>query len=105
LNTMQLKRLDLARALASGPELLLLDEIAAGLTPGELLELMDFVRQIRDKRGITIIVVEHVMKMIMGISDRVAVLQYGQKIAEGTCDEIAKDEKVVEAYLGEKYLL
>lgn len=105
LNTMQLKRLDLARALASDPELLLLDELAAGLTPGELLELMDFVRQIRDKRGTTIIVVEHVMKMIMGISDRVAVLQYGQKIAEGTCAEIAMDKTVVDAYLGEKYML
>jgi branched-chain amino acid transport system ATP-binding protein len=105
LNTVQLKRLDLARALASNPELLLLDEIAAGLTPGELLELMDLVRKIRESRGITIVVVEHVMKMIMGISDRVAVLQYGQKIAEGTCDEIARDQKVVDAYLGEKYLL
>ncbi len=105
LNTVQLKRLDLARALASNPELILFDEIAAGLTPAELLELMDLVRKIREQRGVTIVVVEHMMKMIMGISDRVAVLHYGEKIAEGTCDEIAKDKKVVDAYLGEKYLL
>jgi len=105
LNTVQLKRLDLARALASNPELLLLDEIAAGLTPGELLELMDLVRKIREERSVTIILVEHVMKVIMGICDRVAVLHYGQKIAEDTYDEVSKDKKVIDAYLGEKYLL
>jgi len=105
LNTVQLKRLDLARALASNPELLLLDEIAAGLTPGELLELMDLVRKIREERNVTIVLVEHVMKVIMGICDRVAVLHYGQKIAEGTYVEVAKDKKVIDAYLGEKYLL
>lgn len=104
LNTAQLKRLDLARALASNPELLLLDEIAAGLTPTELIEAMELIRKIRD-RGTTVIVVEHVMRVIMGTCDRIAVLHYGQKIAEGTPDEIAKDEKVAEAYLGEKYLL
>jgi len=104
LNTAQLKRLDLARALASNPELLLLDEIAAGLTPTELIEAMELIRKIRD-RGTTVIVVEHVMRVIMGICDRIAVLHYGQKIAEGTPDEIAEDEKVAEAYLGEKYLL
>lgn len=105
LNTVQLKRLDLARALASNPDLLLLDEIGAGLTPAELLELMGLIRKIRDERGITIVVVEHVMRMIMGVCDRIAVLQYGQKIGEGTPGEIAQDAKVVEAYLGEKYLL
>jgi branched-chain amino acid transport system ATP-binding protein len=67
--------------------------------------LMELVRKIRDKRGITIVVVEHVMRMIMGISDRIAVLHYGEKIAEGPCDEIANDPRVVDAYLGEKYLL
>lgn len=104
LNTVQLKRIDLARALASNPELLLMDESAAGLTTGELADLMTLVRKIRD-RGITIIMVEHIMRVIMGVCDRVAVLYYGEKIAEGTPDEIATNEKVAEAYLGEKYIL
>jgi branched-chain amino acid transport system ATP-binding protein len=84
---------------------MLLDEIGAGLTPAELLEQMELIRNIREERGITIILVEHVMRMIMGICDRIAVLHYGQKIAEGSPEEIAKDDKVVEAYLGEKYML
>jgi len=104
LNTAQLKRLDLARALASNPEILLLDEIAAGLTPTELAEAMELIRRIRE-RGVTIVIIEHVMRVIMGICDRIAVLHYGEKIAEGTCGEIAGDEKVADAYLGEKYLL
>ncbi len=104
LNTAQLKRLDLARALASQPELLLLDEIAAGLTSGELGDLMSLIRKIRDQ-GITLITVEHVMRVIMAICDRIMVLHYGEKIAEGTPDEIAKDAKVAEAYLGETYIL
>jgi branched-chain amino acid transport system ATP-binding protein len=104
LNTVQLKRIDLARALASNPELLLMDESAAGLTTGELADLMTLVRKIRD-RGITIIMVEHIMRVIMGVCDRIAVLHYGEKIAEGTPDEIATNEKVAEAYLGEKYIL
>jgi branched-chain amino acid transport system ATP-binding protein len=102
LNTGQLKRLDLARALASNPELLLLDEAGAGLIPSELEGLMELARKIRD-RGITIIVVEHIMRAIRGISDRVMVLHYGEKIAEGAYSEISKDERVVEAYLGEKH--
>ena len=105
LNTVQLKRLDLARALASNPTILLLDEIGSGLTPAELLDQMALIKRIRDERGITIIVVEHVMRMIMGICDRIAVLQYGLKIGEGTPQEIAKDPKIVDAYLGEKYML
>ncbi len=100
LNAAQLKRIDLARALASSPELLLLDEIGAGLTPAELLELMKLIRKIRDERHMTIVVVEHVMRMIMGICDRIAVLQHGRKIAEGAPAEITRDQSVVEAYLG-----
>jgi branched-chain amino acid transport system ATP-binding protein len=104
LSTGQLKRLDLARALASKPALLLLDEPASGLTPAEVEDSMELCRKIRDC-GITIIVVEHLMQMIMGICDRMVVLNYGEKIAEGTPDEIAKDERVIDAYLGEEYLL
>lgn len=104
LNTVQLKRLDLARALASEPELLLIDETAAGLTPGELVDLIGLIRKIR-ARGITIIAVEHLMRVIMEICDRIMVLHYGEKIAEGTPDEIAKDERVADAYLGETYIL
>lgn len=100
LNTVQLKRLDLARALACNPELLLLDELAAGLTPGELDDIMEIIRAIRD-RGITIIVVEHIMRVIQGICDRVMVIEYGTQIAEGTPDEVLNNPKVIKAYLGE----
>ena len=104
LNTGQRKRLDLARALASKPKLLLLDEPGAGLTPAELSELMALIRKIR-AMGITIIVVEHLMRMIMEICDRMAVLHYGKLIATGTPAEIADNQEVVDAYLGETYLL
>jgi branched-chain amino acid transport system ATP-binding protein len=104
LNAVQIKKLDLARALASNPKLLLLDESAAGLTPTELLESMELIRRVRDK-GITVVMVEHVMRAIMQICDRIGVLHYGQKIAEGTPDEITEDEKVADAYLGDRYLL
>jgi branched-chain amino acid transport system ATP-binding protein len=100
LNTVQLKRLDLARALASEPSLLLLDEVAAGLTTGELEDLMRVIRKINDS-GITILIVEHIMRVIMGLCDRVMVLHYGRKIAEGLPQEIAKNKQVTEAYLGE----
>lgn len=102
LNAAELKRLDLARALASKPSLLLLDEPASGLTPKELESLMTLVLQISGT-GITIIVVEHLMKMIMNICNRMAVLVYGEKVAEGSPDEICKDRRVIEAYLGEEY--
>ena len=100
LNTVQLKRLDLARALACDPKLLLLDELASGLTPGEQDALMALVRKIRGT-GITIIVVEHIMRVIQGVCDRVMVIEYGTQIAEGTADEVLSNPKVIEAYLGE----
>lgn len=101
LNTVQLKRLDLARALASEPRLLLLDEVAAGLTEGELADLMDVIRRIRDS-GVTILIIEHIMRVIMGLCDRLTVLHYGRKIAQGAPEDVARDPQVNEAYLGEK---
>ncbi|HTR44435.1 MAG TPA: ABC transporter ATP-binding protein [Thermodesulfovibrionales bacterium] len=94
------KRLEIARALATQPELLLLDESFAGLNPHELDESIGIIRKIRD-RGITIMIIEHHMKVIMSISDRIVVLSYGEKIAEGTPQEIGNNPLVVEAYLGE----
>jgi branched-chain amino acid transport system ATP-binding protein len=104
LNTAQLRRLDMARALASYPRLLLLDESAAGLTPNELTELQKLIFKIR-AQGTTVLIVEHLMRLIMQLCDRIMVLQYGVKIAEGSPVEIASDEKVADAYLGEKYLI
>jgi branched-chain amino acid transport system ATP-binding protein len=94
------KRMEVARALATKPELLLLDEIMAGLTQPEVTEAMQLITSIRAK-GITIIMIEHVMKAIMNVCNRIIVLHHGQKIAEGTPQQIAKSEKVVEVYLGE----
>jgi len=94
------KRLEIARALATQPELLLLDESFAGLNPSELDESIGIIRKIKD-RGITIMIIEHHMKVIMSISDRIVVLSYGEKLAEGTPQEIGRNPLVIEAYLGE----
>lgn len=101
LNTVQLKRVDLARAYACQPKLLLLDELASGLTPGELDSIMDLIKRIRDA-GVTIIAIEHIMRVIQGICDRVMVIQYGSKIAEGTPKEVLENPIVIKAYLGDE---
>jgi branched-chain amino acid transport system ATP-binding protein len=103
LNVGQKKRLEIARALASGPKLLLLDEVLAGLNPSEITEMVNTVKEIREQ-GISIIMIEHVMHAIMNVSDRIIVLDYGKLIAAGTPSEIANNEQVIEAYLGDPKL-
>ena len=95
------KRLEVARALATAPEVLLLDEVAAGLNPTESARMIDLIRKIRDG-GVTIVMVEHVMKAIMSLSDRIMVMDLGKRIALGTPSEIAKDPAVIKAYLGDR---
>jgi len=102
LNVSERKRLELARALTQDPEILLLDEVMAGLTPREIEDIMAVIQEV-NRGGTTIMVIEHVMKAIMGISKRIIVLHHGQKIAEGTPGEITENRQVIAAYLGERY--
>jgi len=96
------RRIEIARALASDPRLLLLDEPTAGMNPEESARLTAFMRKLRDERGLTILLIEHDMKVVMGVSEKITVLDHGEKIAEGTPQAVRNDERVVEAYLGSR---
>lgn len=98
------KRLEVARALATEPKLLLLDEVMAGLRPSEVDEVVEMIRKIRDS-GVTILLIEHIMRAIMALSDRIVVIQFGKKISEGTPEQVANDPNVIKAYLGDDYVV
>jgi branched-chain amino acid transport system ATP-binding protein len=100
----ELKRLEIARALATEPKLLLFDEVMAGLRPAEVDEMVQIIKKLRDQ-GITIFVIEHIMRAIMALSDRIVVIHFGKKIAEGSPQEVASNENVIKAYLGDEYVV